>query len=108
MQKKDYEPSHTDMMLLGHFFVKRRFQVTDVYITPSEVFGLLTVRCVQVGSNLDWNFLQNHAGVNILTNTGQPITIDQENGYRDYNYLYTNANQLLTNSNGMKIKINEL
>lgn len=93
---------------LRTFFVKDGFQVSDVYVEAGRVFGVLNVRCVQVGQTLDWDFLTTNSGEPILTNTGAYIYVDNSQSNRDYNYLTDSNNNFLTTSNNMKIRVNDI
>jgi len=93
---------------LRTFFVKDGFQVSEVYELDGKVFGVVNIRCVQVGRELDWNFLTTHTGEPILTHTGAYIYLDSVQNNRDFNYLTNNNNQFLTTSNGLRIRANDL
>jgi hypothetical protein len=93
---------------LREFFVKDGFQVSDVYVESGRVFGVLNVRCVQVGQTLDWDFLTTNSGEPILTASGAYIYVDNSQSNRDYNYLTDSNNNFFTTSNGMLIRANDL
>lgn len=93
---------------LREFFMKDGFQVSDVFVENGRVFGVLNVRCVQVGQNLNWDFLTTNSGEPILTASGANIYIDNPLSNRDYNYLTDHNGNFLTTSNDMKIRANDL
>ncbi len=93
---------------LRQFFCKDGFQITQVRVLDNEVWGLFTMRCVQLGQNLNWDFLTTNSGEPILTATGAYIYVDNSQSNRDYNYLTDHNSNFLTTSNNMKIRANDI
>lgn len=61
---------------LRTFFVKDGFQVRQVWKTSGDINGVVTIKCVQVGSTMDWNFLQTNNRINITKPSGETISIN--------------------------------